>query len=63
MPHTILYYGGCTSLNGWIRENVGLQRCRIIEVLDYGGVGLWRCWIIEVLDYGGVGLERFSLYY
>ena len=23
-----------------------------MEVLDYGGVGLWRCWVMEVLDYG-----------
>ena len=33
-------------------RGVGLERCGIIEVLDYRGA----CWIREVLDYRGVGL-------
>ena len=39
------------KMGSWIRENVGLLRCWIIEVLDYLGVGLLRCWIIEVSLY------------
>ena len=35
MPLTILMYGDCTSYDGRIRENVGLQRCRIREVSLY----------------------------
>ena len=35
VPLTILKYGDCTSYNGWIRENVGLERCRIREVSLY----------------------------
>ena len=35
MPLTILMYGDSTSYNGQIRENVGLERCRISEVSLY----------------------------
>ena len=35
VPLTILVYGDCTSYNGRIRENVGLQRCWISKVSLY----------------------------
>ena len=38
--------------------NVGLSKCRSIEMSDYRDVGLSRCRTIEMSDYRDVGLSR-----
>ena len=54
-------YGDCTTSDGWIRVNVGLQRCRIRDGSQYSGTCIIQhplgnakqCWISRLLDYRG----------
>ena len=50
----VLDYGGCSTTEVLDNRSVGLQRCLLTEVLDYGG-----CWILwRMLDYGGCWIKE-----
>ena len=60
-PLTILYYDNCTSLDGQIRENVGLQRHRITEASDYRGCQITEAVRLQRLsDYRGCQITEVS---